>query len=313
MKILRIIGLIFTKILLGISVMLFLISLSLNHVFADGVTSFFLNGFQNVNLNIHNREISSDEQINYEQFVVEGQSSNVDVNNMYVEILSQYGLTEEQVNLILDSPVAKKLISEFVGIVVEDFTSGNSEDFDIGEKALEFVEENQSELEEVIGEPLPMEKIEEFANSEEAEQINNQYKQMMTVANNSFSGPLRAIIKVMETFISTIFRTVCIGVAVILLIIIALLQWSFYKWIRTLGNTLWICGLFTIFIGFCMGLIVNNISKVFNIDELINFNSILRCNLIAVASGIILIVIYVFIKIIVKKRGDKNEISQNVN
>ena len=60
-------------------------------------------------------------------------------------------------------------------------------------------------------------------------------------------------------------------------------------------------------------ILVNNISKVFNIYELINFNSILRCNLIAVASGIILIVIYVFIKIIVKKRGDKNEISQNVN
>ena len=55
MKILRIIGLIFTKILLGISVMLFLISLSLNHVFADGVTAL---QFDNIRIELYTDEKS---------------------------------------------------------------------------------------------------------------------------------------------------------------------------------------------------------------------------------------------------------------
>lgn len=304
MKVLKIMGLVIAKIALVITVLLFMISLSASFVLENGISSLLLSGLPNVGENIQQRNFTAEQVVSSNQPV-----NGVELEKVYNQVLEDLGITEEQLMKILESPVVKDLINEFVDTVLEDISTGDTSDFDLGEKILDFVEDNKSEIEELIGEEIPMEKIEEFANSKEVSEFNEQYKEAIGTVSGNIPAPVKGIVKVIENFISEDFRNICLIVGVVLLVVIALLQWSWYKWIRTLGNTIWGCGLFIFIISLFGNFFSAVLTNMLGLNAL-QFGKALGYSAITIGIGLALLVVYFVIKK-VTKGGNNNEISQN--
>lgn len=302
MKVLKMIGLVFAKIALVITVILFMASLSASYVLENGISSLLISGLPNVGESVQRREVVNAEQV-----------SEIDLSEIYNQVLNEFGITEEQLMTILESDVAKELISEFADTVLEDISTGDTSDFDLGEKVLDFVQDNQSEIESVIGQPLPMDKIEEFAKSEEVSQFNDQYKGVITTVSGNVPAPLKGVINFIENFISEDFREVCLIVSLVLVVIIALLQWSFYKWIRTLGNTILGVSIFMFIVSILGNLFSSALTAMLNFSGSLGFGKSMMISAISGGLGIILLIIYMIVKKIFGKEVDNTEISQNAN
>lgn len=301
MKVLKIIGLVFAKIALAVTVLLFMISLSASYVLENGISNLLLGGLPNVGEGIQYRALITEKIV----------SNGIKLEGVYNQVLDDLGITEEQLIRILESPVAKDLVTEFVETVLEDVSSGDINDFNLGEKVLDFVEDNKSEIEEVIGTEVPMEKVEKFAKSEEVSKFNAQYKDVVGKVTTKIPAPLKSAIKTVEKFISEDFRNSCLLVVGILLVIIALLQWSWYKWIRTIGNTILGCGIFVFVIAFLGNIFSSLISNIIGMNTTLEFSKAVYSSLVSVGLGATLLIIYSIIKKLASG-GKKNEISQNV-
>lgn len=304
MKVLKIMGLVIAKIALVITVLLFMISLSASFVLENGISSLLTAGLPNVGESLQQRNFTAEQVVSGNQPV-----NGVELEKVYNQVLEDLGITEEQLMRILESPVVKDLINEFVDTVLEDISTGDTSDFDLGEKILDFVEDNKSEIEEIVGEEIPMEKIEEFAKSKEVSEFNEQYKEAVGTISGNIPAPIKGIVKAIENFISEDFRNTCLIISVILLVVIALLQWSWYKWIRTLGNTIWGCGLFIFVISLFGNFFSALITSMIGINAL-QFGKALGSSAITVGIGLALLGVYFIIKK-VTKGGNNNEISQN--
>lgn len=302
MKVLRILGLIFTKIALVISVLLFMLSLCTSFVLEKGISSLLIGGLPNFGESIQRKELTVENVEKLEE---------IDLNAIYNDVLNKVGITEEQLLNILESPVAKELVSEFVDTVLEDVTSGDTSDFNLGEKVLDFVTDNQSEIESVIGEPLPMEKIEEFSNSSEVSKFNEQYKNVMSAVSGKIPTPLKGAIEFVEKFISEDFRVACLIVGLISLVLTVLLQWSLYKWIRTLGNTTLGVGIFTFIISLIGNIFSSAFAALLRFNGTLGFGKAVWSSAICGGTGIILLIVYTIIKKYAVKKEKENEISQN--
>ena len=299
MKVLKVLGLVFSSIAFSVAMILFFSSLYASYVLEDGITNLLLGGGPKIVEGIQRREVESIEV------------SEIDVEQVYNEILDSLGITEEQLIRIASSPVVKDLASEFVDEVLNDITTGETSDFDVGKKVVDFVVEHQKELEEVIGQPIPIDKLEEFAESEEVKNFNEQYKTVISTVSGQIPAPIKNIINTIERFISKEFRIGCLIVGGILLVLIALLQWSLYKWIRTLGNNiLWLNVMYFITSLFG-GIISNMISAVAGLNAAFEFGKVTTTSAVAGGVGIILLIIYAIISKNVKKGELKNAISQN--
>lgn len=307
MKVLRMIALVLAKIVFVVVMILFMGSLTTSYVLENGISSLLMSGLPSVGESIQHKQIPITENANVS--ITTEQIESIDVNGMYNELLAELGITEEQLITILESDVTKELVEEFVDVVIEDISTGEASDFDIGEKVMTFVTDNQSEIEELIGQPLPMEKIESFAESEEVTQFNDQYKEVITTFSNNVPTPIKNAITVVEKFISESFRLTCLIIDGVLLILIALLQWSLYKWIRTLGNTMLGVGIFTFIICLFGNIFSAAIVNLLNIDGL-SFGKAMLASGICTGVGIVLLIVYVIIKKIVGKGKKEDEISQ---
>lgn len=299
MKVLKVLGLVFTSIAFSVAVICFFSSLYASYVLENGISNLLLGGLPTVSQNIQRREIETEE------------ITEIDVEQLYNEILDSLGITEEQLIQIVSSPVTKELASEFVEEVLSDITTGDTEDFDVGQKVLDFAIEHQGELEELIGQPIPIDKLETFAESDGVKNFNNQYKEVLSIVSGQIPTPIKKIITTIEQFISREFRNGCLIVGAILLLLIALLQGSLYKWIRTLGNNiLWINVMYFITSLFG-GIISNMISSMAGLNAVFEFGKVTTTAAISGGVGIVLLIIYTIISKNVKKGELKNAISQN--
>ena len=301
MKVLRYLGLGIAKIMFVATVLFFMLSLCASFVLENGISNLLISGLPNIGESLIHKEVA------YTQEEIQ----ELDLGEIYNQILSDIGISEEQLFNIIESPVTKELITEFVDTVLDDVVSGETSDFDVGEKVLDFVVDNQSEIESVIGEPLPMDKIEEFAESDGVSQFNEQYKNIMSTVSGKIPAPLKKIITFVEKFLSSEFRQSCLIFGLVLLVFIGLLQWSLYKWIRTLGNTLLGVSIFTFIISFFGNIFSTAITSFTGFGGTLGFGKAVGISCVGLGISVILLIIYSIIKKCVGKKEIKNEVSEN--
>ena len=147
MKVLRMIALVLAKIVFVVVMILFMGSLTTSYVLENGISSLLMSGLPSVGESNQHKQIPITENANVS--ITTEQIESIDVNGMYNELLAELGITEEQLITILESDVTKELVEEFVDVVIEDISTGEVSDFDIGEKVMTFVTDNQSEIEEL--------------------------------------------------------------------------------------------------------------------------------------------------------------------
>ena len=275
MKVLRIIGLIFTKLALSIGVMCLLLSYILG--------GFITNGFTTA-------------------LVMEPST---------VEILESSGIDSEKFSDIISSKEGKELIDKYISPFLNENIDVSN--IDIGYDLMNFIRNNESKIEEMIGEEVNLDELENYLVSEEIEKVNETYKEAVKSVHKDVPKEVKSVISAVKYFFSDEFRKIMLAVSVVGLLLTALFQWSYYIWIRTLGNTLTWCGLIGCSICGLSNLTLLETISFFSSLSQNGFASSIYIPLIVFLFGIILLIIYFFIKKMIKKRGVNNVISEGVN
>ena len=98
-------------------------------------------------------------------------------------------------------------------------------------------------LEEVIGQEITEEVINQTEEQLQVKEISRSFKQNIQNAKKSLTSKEVAVVKGYELLTKTSFHWTLFGLILLTLIGIALLQKSFYKWINTLGKSMTISGI----------------------------------------------------------------------
>ncbi len=152
------------------------------------------------------------------------------------KILETMNVDEDQVKDLLEN----KEVQDFILTYIQPLFGKDIDinDIKVSSELLSFVKNNQEMIEQVIGKELPMAEIEEYLTGEEVEVLNEAYKEIVTEVRESVPEQVTTAYENYNYFVSKDFRILMIVVSIVSLITVALLQWSWYKFIRTLGNCL---------------------------------------------------------------------------
>lgn len=228
------------------------------------------------------------------------------VSNSLVEVpgFEIIEVENEKVNELIKSSEAQEFIKEYV----EPLIGGelDSSKIDIGGDIFTFVEANKGKIEEIIGQPIDMEKVEAFTRSEEIEKVNEHYLEIVSEASDAVPTPVKSTLHAYTYFISNNFRILMGIISGVLLFIIAFINKSYYSWIKTFGKTL--IGS-SIIVGVLSGLGILVMNLFFKMMEFSNVSFDYRNMLITIGIsllvGIIIVVVY---KKVVKE--DKSVIAE---
>lgn len=229
-------------------------------------------------------------------------------NKEAIEVFENMGIDSDKVQKFVESEETQEFISSYVTPIFEGNVDVNN--INIGNDILDFVKNNENKIESIIGKPLPIEQIEDYVNGADMEKINETYKNVVVNISENVPTEIKNTISVGGYFLSVEFRLLIVGWCLISLVVIALLQWSIYLWIRTLGNTMTWCGVMLILLSVVGSLFVTGMFNVMNVQFNLNFIDLFYSSLAAIISGVICLIIYGVIKKIITKKEEKNEISK---
>ena len=237
-------------------------------------------------------------------FIKGGVSSLLVSNPVSVKMFDEIGIDSEKIQVFAKGEEVQEFVNGYIEPVIDGSIDVDS--VDIGTDILMFINDNKEKIEEVIGHPLPMEKIETYTQGEEIEKINDSYKELVSEVSNNVPVEIKNSISVFRYFLSNEFRLIIMGICLVSLIVIAVVQGSFYIWIRTLGNMLVWCGVLVLSGSLIISMILNIIDTSVELDLSSGFYS----SFIAIGGGILCLIIYIIMKKNINNKEKLNEISE---
>ena len=111
----------------------------------------------------------------------------------------------------------------------------------------------------------------------------------------------KTILNIFNFITSTSFKLMLIGGVIVLLILIALLKKSFYKWLSNFGMSLIFSG---IVLGILIPLLMDTIIKEIGEEFIISYSSFSTYGYVSIGIGVILIVINILIPKIINKKKE---------
>ena len=137
----------------------------------------------------------------------------------------------------------------------------------IEQDMLEFLNNNKSTIEELVGKEITEDMIKDATDQLETKDLSNSYKQTIINARSNMSDSEKMVLKGYSILISNNLRIIVFILIILDLLLIALIQKSVYKWIKILGASLLISGIGSIIISFVVKIIVKSLASIdsFNI------------------------------------------------
>lgn len=238
----------------------------------------------------------------FKNFLSEAFVGDVVKEELTEQISDSIDVEDYKVREILESVEVKNFINDYVNKTLEGVVDSSTlDDVNLDEDIITFVKENKDKLEELLGVSISTEKLEEIMGSYSYKDLENNYKQTIKNLNESVPEQQKKIIKGYNILLSNEFRLTIAILIVLVLLLISLLEKSFYKWIKYLGFSIIVSGIFITIMAIIAKVVIGSI-----IEELaysINFrvDYMFICSLITFIIGIIIYIIYKIInKISVK-------------
>ena len=206
----------------------------------------------------------------------------------------------EQIRELLNSKEVQELLEKYLDQVVNDLTyEENIDDINLEQDMLEFLNNNKSTIEELVGKEITEDMIKDATDQLDTKDLSNSYKQTIINARSNMSDSEKMVLKGYSILISNKLRIIVFILIVLDLLLIALIQKSVYKWIKILGASLLISGIGSIIISFVVKIIVKSLASIdsFNMGNLLNSGII-----ISIVGILILIIYYLLNKTINKKK-----------
>ena len=233
----------------------------------------------------------------------------------YSESGEKVVITEEQIKEITDDPRIQEILMspEIQGLMekyLDTTVNGLIDESNIDEIALEqdmmnFIKENRSIIEEKAGKEVTDEMIERAMEQVESKDMSRAYKQSIMNASRNMTTTEKEVLRGYRLLISPEFRIILLVIMVIDLVLIAVVQGSFYKWISSLGTSLLISGAGTMAASVITKKIVAQKTGFNNFDT----SSLMQTGIIILVSGLIIVIVYNVISRLIKKKVGKHEVS----
>lgn len=210
----------------------------------------------------------------------------------YQESPTDSNVESEQINKILESKEVQDLINKYIDITISGITDEkNLSKINLEKDMLKYLKNNKELLEKELGIEITDEIVEATEESLKSKELSESFKQTITNASKNISPEERFLLNAYSFLTSLDFKILVLVLITLDLILIGIIQKSYYKWLKSLGISLILSGLGTLFMSMAVKAIVVNLSslKEFNIKAL-TYSSI-----ILMIVGIILSITQIFI------------------
>ena len=194
----------------------------------------------------------------------------------------------EEVREILNSKEVQELLNKYLDMTVNSLIDEESiDEINLEHDMLEFLKENKDVLEQKVGKEITDEMIDNAEEQFEGKDMTKAFKQTLKNTKQNMSETEVTFLKGYSLLISTKFKVLLFILMIIDLLLIAIIQKSLYKWIKTLGKCLLIGGIGIILISIIVSKIVSTLSEI----NSFNTNSLLYSGIGITIGGIIILII----------------------
>lgn len=234
-------------------------------------------------------------------------------NTTLDDIITEEGVITDNdfVNEILESPEIKELVNKYLDKIIttiadENISVDELNEFNLEQDMINYIKDNKEVLSEKTGIEITDEMIEEA--SEKLEEIDTKKIVKQTVVNvrNNLSPQEKQLLKAYNFITSSALKIYLIIGIVIILLLIAIIKKSLYKWIRNLSNAMTLAGIGTLIMSKGLEIII---SKMLQVQETIKLESMSTLSMKVLICGVIVYIIYKLISIFIVKEN-KNEVSK---
>ena len=165
---------------------------------------------------------------------------------------------------------------------------------------INYINENKELIKEITGKEVTNEMIEDTKKVIEESNLNETIEETIVSTKESISTEEKIVLKGYKEIISTKTRIITISLILLCLLLIALIDKSFYKWIKTGSICTIISGILVLLMGFILKIIVTSILPLpsFNVSYLY------KSGLIQLIIGSIILIIYIILNKILIKKGE---------
>ena len=220
---------------------------------------------------------------NIQKSLVNGIVKEVIKNNYLVQ--DKNITNNEKINELLNSKETEELINKYLDQILSNVSDDKKlDENELKKDIIDYLRKNKKTISDISGKEISdvdIDKVEQELN-------NNSINKNITINSNKIPKESKQILKGYKSFISIKFQITLIVLIIIDLIIIGLLQWSLYKWIKTLSKCMITSGTLIII----MSLIVMGIVIVLSPLKSFNMNSLLLTGFVVLVLGIFILIIY---------------------
>lgn len=228
--------------------------------------------------------------------------------NTYQEELPKVTTDDERVNKILESEGVQELVNKYLDITINGIIDeDNIDEIELEKDMLNFLRENKEVLENEMGIEITDEMIAKTEEQMESKELSRVFKQTISNTSNTIPEEVKVVLKGYNFLISLKFRIIALVLILIDILLIAIIQKSFYQWLKSLGVSLIISGVSILIMSLTVSTIVTSLSELTNF----NVNPLTTSSIALIVPGIILLIIKKIIdKQITNKKEDVNEVSE---
>ncbi len=200
-----------------------------------------------------------------------------------------------------------ELIKNIVGTYMDKFIDALNDkevtNIDLSRELENIINESEPILKE-YGITIFEEDKNELLSEISGEEINKTFNESVMEFKNEMTSEDKMFLDIFGFITSTSFKLMVIGGIIVLLILIALLKKSYYKWLSNFGGALIFSG---IVLGILIPLLMDVVIKEIGEDFILSYSSFSTYGYISIGIGVVLIIISIFIpKIINKKKELEN-------
>ena len=214
--------------------------------------------------------------------------------------LPDYLKNSEDINKLLEDQRVQEIINKYIDITLDNLTSEEIKNIDIESDIINYINENKELIKEITGKEVTPEMIEDTKKVIEESNLNEAIEDTIESTKESISTEEKIVLKGYKEIISTKTRIIVIGLIALCLLLIAIIDKSFYKWIKTGSICTIISGILVLLMGFILKIIVTSILPLpsFNVSYLY------KSGLIQLIIGIVILIIYIVLNKVLVKKGE---------
>ena len=159
----------------------------------------------------------------------------------------------EDVNKILQSHAVQQLLEDYINKTISSINNPEElENIDFEKDAMDYIKQNKDKIEQATGIEITDETLNKVQNNLEEKELNNVVKQRIKNTSKNLTKEEKTILKAYSRFVSSTCRIIMISIFILNLLLIAIINKSFTKWINNFGISLLIGGIETIFLSFAL-------------------------------------------------------------